>query len=136
MKLVCCILETFPGQIDNALPSIVGMLLAELHVALSNKCPINYKSMIVQATATAFYNNSILTFQILEKENQTARFFEQWLQMMGGFKLEFELRRIIFGLIAIIRTPLNQMPPFIADRMPALCQQLAILSIRVFAKRE
>lgn len=77
--------------------------------------------MIVQAIATAFYNNSVATFQILENEKQTMNFFEKWLDMMKSFKLEFEIRRNIFGLIAIMRTPLDQMPAFIADRMPALC---------------
>ena len=31
--------------------------------------------------------------------------FGQWFQFMNNFKRDFELRRIIFGLAAIIKTP-------------------------------
>lgn len=33
---------------------------------------------------------------------------------MAKFKKEFEIRRVLFGLTAIIRTPLEQLPALIA----------------------
>ena len=55
---------------------------------------------------------------------------------MGKFKLEFELRRVIFGFTAIIKTPVAQLPPMIAERLPEFAKQLAQLAERVNAKRE
>jgi hypothetical protein len=39
LKIAISIFENLPGQIDNMLNSIVGMLLAELSVLLSKKKP-------------------------------------------------------------------------------------------------
>jgi hypothetical protein len=48
LKVVICIFECLPGQIDGALPEFMGMLLAELSVLLSKKKPVEiYKSMLL-----------------------------------------------------------------------------------------
>jgi len=61
--------------------------------------------MLLQGIAVAFYNNSIVTFQCCEKNQMTIPFFQTWLSFMPQFEMEFELRRIIFGLISILRCP-------------------------------
>lgn len=111
MKVVICIFENLPGQIDGALPEFMGMLLAELHVLLSKKKPvINYQSMLLQGIALAFYNNAIVSFQVCEKNSMTVPLFQCWLSFMPQFKMEFELRRVIFGLISILRCPFENHP--------------------------
>jgi len=50
-----------------------------------------------------FNNNVIVTFQLIEKEHQMLAVFSDWLSVMDNFKKEPELRRIIFGLNAILR---------------------------------
>ena len=47
MRVLIAILENLPGQIDMALPNLVGMLLAELKVAFEGSTPKNYKSMLL-----------------------------------------------------------------------------------------
>lgn len=113
------------------------MLCAELKIAvdLGKKCPSNYLSMVLQALAMGFFNSSAKVFQIIEAEGMTIPVFQNWLTFMPNFKYEFELRRIIIALSAIIRTPVDQMPPLVAEREPELTKQLSVLSDRVFKKR-
>ena len=104
LKVVVTMFENLQGQIDVALPNLVGMLLAELQYLSSKKKPNEqYKSMVLQTLALGFFNNAQLMFKILEENQMTIPFFQTWLQFMPEFKKEFELRRVIFGLISILR---------------------------------
>lgn len=106
LKVVVTLFECLQGQIDPAMDNFVGMLLAEFQVTTNKKKPNQlYLSMILQCIALAFYNNAPLTFQILEKNNMTIPVFQTWLGFMENFKKEFELRRVIFGMISILRCP-------------------------------
>ena len=68
LRVLISLFENLPGQINEAMPTLVGMLLAEIKVNFENKCPQNYRAMLFQAFATAIYNNSALTLQITETE--------------------------------------------------------------------
>ena len=106
MRILLSLLETFPGQMDFALGGVVGILLAEIQKAFGdNVTPPNYKSMLLQTMSMCFFNNCQLTMQTIEENNQTLPVFVNWFNFMDQFKLEFEIRRIIFGLCSILRTP-------------------------------
>ena len=55
---------------------------------------------------------------------------------MNEFKLEFEIRRILFGLSSILRTPAANLPEIIQQKLPEITKQLGILSGKVYAQRE
>ena len=55
---------------------------------------------------------------------------------MGEFKLEFEIRRIVFGLSSILRTPAEQLPEVIQQKLPEITKQLGVLSDRVTHARK
>lgn len=59
--------------------------------------------MLLQTLAMALYNNNVATMAVMENEQQTFFVFSNWIQFMPNFKLEFEIRRILFGLLAILR---------------------------------
>lgn len=123
MKVVISIFDNLPGLIDSALPHLIGMLLAEHKVAIEKQStPSKYTSMILQALTSAFYNNSVATFAIMEQEGQTAVYFSSLLNFIGKFSLEFELRRVIFGLSSILRTPAASIPPFVIEKLPVITQ--------------
>ena len=61
----------------------------------------------------ALYNSNVTTLGIIESEGQTVSVFSNWLKFMPKFKLEFELRRVIFGLLAIMKTPTAQIPQIV-----------------------
>ena len=114
LRVVIAILENLPRQIDHALPHMVGMLLAELKMAFENgPCPKNFKAMLLQSIAMAVFNNNSVTLRIIENEGQTFSLFSNWLGFMQHFKLEFEIRRIVFGLCAILKTPVGDIPPVV-----------------------
>ena len=70
LRVVIAIFENLLGQIDHALPHIVGMLLAELKMAFEEgaNCPKNYKSMLLQSIAMAIFNSNSTTLRIIEVE--------------------------------------------------------------------
>ena len=68
MRIVISIFENLPGLIDQALPMLVGMLLAELKVAFEGKTPLNYKSIILQSLAMALFNSPATVLGIIESE--------------------------------------------------------------------
>ena len=68
MRLVMTILEKFPGMIDDSLPNLVAIMLAELKKAFDEPdTPPNYRSMLLQAFSMCFYNNCQITLQIMEQ---------------------------------------------------------------------
>ena len=68
LHLFIGLLENLPGQIDQALPGMLGMVLAEIKLAFEAKfCQPSYISMLFQVYATALYNNSVATLQMTEQ---------------------------------------------------------------------
>lgn len=58
----------------------------------------------------AFAYNSLLAFQWLDSQNLTQKVLQMLFSFLGQFKKEFEFRRMIFGLSAIIKTAENALP--------------------------
>lgn len=83
----------------------------------------------------ALYNNSQATLSIIETEKQTMAVFGSWLGFMSKFKLEFEIRRIVFGLLAILKTPGEHIPPIVQQQLPEITKQLAVLAKQVHSQR-
>mmetsp|Transcript_29520 Transcript_29520/g.44889 ORF Transcript_29520/g.44889 Transcript_29520/m.44889 type:complete len:210 (+) Transcript_29520:2693-3322(+) len=54
---------------------------------------------------------------------------------MNDFKKDFELRRNIFGLAAIIQAPEQSLPPVVAEKMPEIMNQLTLLSFKTHTER-
>lgn len=54
---------------------------------------------------------------------------------MPEFKKEFELRRVIFGLISILRCAPESFPPLIQQRLPDLYKTTAEMVQRQFKER-
>lgn len=114
---------------------LVGMLLAEIKMAFEGKSPQNYKSMLLQTLAMALYNSSATTLAIIEQEQQTYAVFGNWLQFMDKFNLEFEIRRIVFGLLAILKVPTGQIPQIVQQQLPAITQHIGKLASKVHDQR-
>ena len=83
----------------------------------------------------ALFNSNIATLTIIENEGQTFFVFAQWLQFMKEFKLEFEIRRIVFGLLALLKVPGAQMPQLVQQQLPKITQEIARLAGVVYKER-
>jgi hypothetical protein len=107
MKILISMLENLGnGRINEALPIIIKICWEQLNLDLK-KVAKNYTSMVIQTLCMCFWYNSSLTFQILDLQlNQTVSVFQRLLQSLPFLKHDFELRRVIFGLGAILATPI------------------------------
>lgn len=65
----------------------------------------------------------------------TGALFQAWLSFMPQFKLEFELRRVIFGLISILRCPSEFQPQLIQMRLQDLFKTTSELVLRQYKQR-
>ena len=118
LRVVIALFENLVGQIDFALPNLVGMLLAENKVAFESESPPNFRSMILQTLAMAIYNSNATTLAIFEQNQQTFTVFSNMLGYMGNFKQEFEIRRMIWGLLSILRVPSASVPALVQQQLP------------------
>ena len=64
----------------------------------------------------AFAYNASATFAVLDQLGDTILVFQTWFSFMNDFKKDFEVRRNIFGLCAIINCP--QLPNLVSERLP------------------
>jgi len=89
-------------------------------------------SSILQTLAMCFNNNVIVTFELIAKENQMLAVFSDWLGTMDTFKREPELRRIIFGLNAILRMQNPEsLPQEVKGQIGVIGLELSKLCVRV-----
>ena len=59
LRCLIAIFESLPGMIEQFLPILVGILLAELKMAFESTNTKNYKSMLLQTLAMALYNSPV-----------------------------------------------------------------------------
>lgn len=87
--------------------------------------------MIIQTISMAFWYNSGLTFQILEQlspeSTATKTVFIKLMSVLPKLKHDFELRRLIFGLTAIVSTAPQAMPGLVSEKLPLVMKELAVL---------
>jgi len=84
----------------------------------------------------SFTYNPQMVFQWLNERNQLLEIFQIWFKFMDDFKKDFELRRIIFGLSAIVKTPAQFIPELIKSKLPEIMKTLASLAQQMFICRE
>ena len=54
---------------------------------------------------------------------------------MSNFKLEFEIRRILWGLLSILKTPPANIPQMVQQQLPEITKQIGGLAFRVHKDR-
>ena len=136
MSVVVAMFENMHNLLDNDLPQLLTYLLEELnHQATLSDPSKQYQSMILQCISMAFTYHSVLIFQWLEQNNQLLPVFQTWFSYMNDFKKDFEIRRIIFGLSAIIKTPEAQLPAIVNQKLPDIMNQLTLLAKKMHTLR-
>lgn len=101
-----------PGKLDENIPQLVSIILDELTHQLSQN-PAPYKalpSMLLQALSMSLTYNSQLVFAWLQQQNLVNQVFEDYFTLIMELDEDFELRRVIFGLAAIIQTEEDVLP--------------------------
>ena len=128
MKLIIALIENLHGQLDGALKGLLELCLSELSF-LGPKVSKHYQAMVMQVFCMSFWYNSGLTFNLLFEIDKTGgaifTVFQRLLNCIPGMSLDFELRRAIFGLTAIVNTDPSTMPGPVSDRLPDIVQWIA-----------
>ena len=101
---------------DAEFPFLIQQIVEDLaFVRTKGSAASKYKSALIQALASCFHYDSEWTFKVLGTENLFI--FEEWFKIMGTFKKDFELRRNILGLAALLKTPASVIPQIVAERI-------------------
>ena len=75
--------------------------------------------------ASCFTYDAEWTFKVLGETNLIV--FQDWFQHMNDFKKDFELRRNMLGLAAILKCPEGAIPPLVAGKVGEILRQLTLL---------
>ena len=126
MKIIIALIENLSQRLDDALPYLLNLCIQEL-LSLKPKVAKNFQSMALQVVCMSLWYNSGLTFSILESNGWTFPVFHRLLILIPSLIHEFELRRFIFGLTAIVNTDPSTLPDLVRDRLPDIVQWLAKL---------
>lgn len=65
----------------------------------------------------------------------TGPLFQSWLEFMPKFAKEFELRRVIFGLVGVLRCPPEHYPALIQSKIATIFQTCADLVCKQYKVR-
>lgn len=136
-KLMITLLEHLRGgALDHSLPTLLGLCLQEL-TALSKRQK-HYQLMLLQVLCLSFWYNCALTFSILEQNQWTLTVFHRLLIMLPRVHHTFELRRVIFGLTAIVETAngcLEAVPEIVQARITDVVQYLVQMCVKMEDER-
>lgn len=93
--------------------------------------------MCLQVVCMCFWYNTNLTFQVLEQHQWTLHLFQRLLSFIEEDRLafDFEMRRVIFGLTAIINADPQGLPQMVSARLPDIVQWLAQLASQMQEER-
>ena len=91
---------------------------------------------MIQALCACMFNNCALTLHTIEQEGQTIPFFTALMGVLPKIKREFEIRRVLFGLVGIIRTPIEHLPSLVASKLPDLFKEIGSLAVKIFNERK
>ena len=60
-----------------------------------------------------WFNNSALTTELVNKGNRAETIFKVWFDIMNRLDRRYEMRRVIFGLVAMLNSPKSAPPVFV-----------------------
>ena len=138
LGILVAIFENMFGVIGAHLPELLNILFQELnhqHYYLDS-ATVPFMSMLLQAISMAFACCPGLAFQWLTDNDSILKVFQLWFSHMGHFQKELELRRMIFGLTAIIKTASSDFPMILQLQLPEIMSQLATFTLRLHRQRE
>jgi importin-7 len=122
-ELVIGLLENLHGRIDDSLPFIIELLVQEINEK-NDRCT---KLLIIQALAMCFAYNTELTFRALEEKNWTQGVFHILFEALPDAKYDFEIQRLILGILEIISCTTYQLPDIVVQAMPEIFKELVVL---------
>lgn len=134
MKIIIALIENLSQRLDDALPYLLNMAIQEM-LNLKPKVAKNFQGMCLQVICMSLWYNSGLTFNLLEQQGWTFPVFHRLLILIPSLRHEFELRRVLFGLTALVNTDPTVLPELVRERLPDIVQWMAKLSDLMLEER-
>ena len=131
-ELVIGLLENLHGKIDDSIGSILELMVNEISDNI-DKCG---KKLIVQSICMSFAYNWSLTFKILEEKNWTQGVFQVIFDTLEDIKYDFEIQRVVLGLLAVVSCTDCQLPEIVVQGMPQLFKEILRLCQKSVYTRE
>ena len=132
ISVIIAIFENMLGQVDAELPNLAGILFNELKELnqLSKPCSSTVKSFLLQGISMCFAYNSLNAFGYLENQGQVMEAVDALFSYFPECSRDVELRRPLFGLCAIIKTPQDKLPPMVYMRLPEIMNEIVSLVVK------
>lgn len=124
MKLIQTLLENLTGRLDAVIPDFIKLIHSELNMQQGKA----WRSMLLQTFSMLFFYNSELTFQALEAENLTDEMLKTWFSNLVTFRKCYELKRVIFGLAAILKNDPRKAPALFSSELSQVMNTVLLLA--------
>ncbi|KAF9190108.1 hypothetical protein BGZ50_000457 [Haplosporangium sp. Z 11] len=117
----CRLAESFMlncrGHIDKYIAPFLGLVFQHLAPADGIKT-VEFRVQAVEVVMNAIYYNAPVTLHLLEENGWTQRFLDVWFSNLSKFSRVHDKKLSIFALCAILRVPVEQLPPALQNGWP------------------
>uniref|UniRef100_A0A7R9YU85 Importin N-terminal domain-containing protein n=1 Tax=Chlamydomonas euryale TaxID=1486919 RepID=A0A7R9YU85_9CHLO len=140
-KLLEIVLQACRGQVDACVGPYLQLVLAKLPSTESR----SLKDMLVLVVANALYYNAPLAMAMLSQQGAVGQFFTAWFGLIfvsrksgkpGHFRRMHDKKVCVLGLVSVLATPDEQLPPEIQAGMPQIMAGLLRLLTALKAQKE
>ncbi len=127
-QIFISMLECLRGQIDGHIPRLLELIVRQLE-RNHKESDRRVRSMLLQVIAMLLYYSTPLVLSLLgQQEGLTEKIFDQLHKHLIGFKLDFEMRRALFGLTAVLIS--DSLPSLIEKNLASFFEAAAQVAIR------
>ena len=136
VHIIVAMLENLLDRLDDHLPWLLGLLVDALgrQKTVGSPCKA-FQSMIFQAISMALAYDADLALEWLDTNDKWLPVFFPWFTFMENFRKPTEIRRIILGLSAIVKTEECSLPKVLNDWLPSVIKQLNRLTQLLHAQK-
>lgn len=136
-RLLYAILHNCFGQVDQYVPSMVGIVL---EIMARPNIDEATESNFMNVVASLFHYNPVLTLKALEMTGATEMVFQKWIghsdqELSERLQTNFDKKLFALGLTALIRVPVAQLPAFLQKNVSTLLRQIAEI-LRLYVKQQ
>jgi hypothetical protein len=131
-SLYICLIENYVGIIDTLIPHIIDKCMVVLFKGTTK----NVKKIQLQTICMALWYNPSITLLYLIQKSYMETFFNTLVGGISEFAYDFEKRRIMFGLCALFKINMQEMPTLIASALPAIVEKMIKMTSELLELRE
>ncbi|TIB90206.1 ARM repeat-containing protein [Wallemia mellicola] len=117
-QLIESVLLHLPGQVDDALPLIIGTAMKKLDPKDTHTKALRLH--LLETVINALNYNPVISLGILEEANATTTFFNTWMSNIGLFTRVHDKKLVVVGICSLMQLSVDQTPPSVQSGWPAL----------------